>query len=700
MSEPSSPNRPRWAMTPARWLLVAVVVYFAVAFALSWLRALELQTTTWDQGLYQQALWTTAHGRAFYETADVETGGYGSLLEVHSVFLLYLLVPLYAALPTEATMLGVQAAAVALAAIPLYYLARDITSSPRLAFLTGVAYLCWTPTLSSNLYDFHAEAFLPLEIFALALLWHRERYGAAFAVAGIAFLTFEFTPLIAFALGIFALLPPSGTPIGVRRRLSNVVSAPARTLRSALGSRRVRASLALMVVSLAAYLALYEFRVALLPPLVGSYPLPSAASGYIIGTTPGALGLTPGNLAVAFGAKATYWLLVLALLAFVPLLAPRALVLTLPWFAFTMFSSNANYVTLGFQYGLIAGSTLLVAFAYGLPTARRAVDGWYARHAGIGAPLPTSTGAARPSRRTRGAVVAAIGLLIAVNLALTPINPAVQNNGWGSAYRISYDPTPGADNVRALAGLIPAGATVLASDNLFPLVANDPNAYSFLWEADTALYLPFTLANSPTYVLLSEDRTGAVLAWISAALYDPAVYGVRGVAWESPVGTVLLFEHGYVGTTLQMGSAPPASSSYYGARIAAGPIGYAVGDPGSTYPTVVQSVPGAIGTVWDGPNAALEAGNYTVTVSVRVTPLAGFPIPNASTEVLWIGALAFAQSEYDGWSYSYSALNSSSFRTVSFPVTVPGPTIEFELQGELLESWVQVTLNYFSITPG
>ena len=178
-------------MTPFRWLLVAVVVYFAVAFSLSWLRAIELQTTTWDLGLYQQALWTTAHGRALYETADVETGGFGSLLDVHTSFVLFLVAPLYGALPYQTTLFALQAAVVALASVPLYFLARDLTGSPRLALVAGLMYLVWTPTLSGNLYDFHPEAFLPLEVFALVLCWNRGRYAAGFAVAALAFATLE-----------------------------------------------------------------------------------------------------------------------------------------------------------------------------------------------------------------------------------------------------------------------------------------------------------------------------------------------------------------------------------------------------------------------------------------------------------------------------------------------------------------------------
>jgi uncharacterized membrane protein len=698
MTGTAAPGRPTWRMTPGRWLLVAVVAYFAVAFALSWLRALELQTTTWDQGLYQQALWTTAHGRPFYETADVETGGYGSLLEVHSVFLLYLLVPLYAVLPDQSTMLAVQAAVVAAAAIPLYYLARDVTASSRLGLFAGVVYLCWTPTLSSNLYDFHPEAFLPLEIFALVLLWNRGRYLAGFGVAILAFLTFEFTPFIVAALAVASLLPTSSPDgAGLGGRLRAFLRRPGPALQAALTPPRVRAFLLLLVASVVAYAALLAVRVDLLPAIVGSTPLPAPATGYVIGATPAELGLSLSNLGAGLGGKVTYWLLILGLLAFVPLLAPRALLLTVPWFVFTLFSSSLNYVTLGFQYGLIAGSTVLVAFVFALPRARRIIGPWLLPDRIATAHGPSRDRSRRNLRDARIALVAAVGLLLAVNVALTPVDPAMQNSGLGSGYRLSFDPPPGAADVVDLAAMVPAGATVLASDDLFPLVANDAHAYSFLWEADGSLYLPFTLTDPPTYVFLAEDRTPAVTAWLEGALYNVSIYGVRGVVWSSPVGPVLLFEAGFHGTPSVLGPPPAPVGAYYGASIAQGPVGVTATDPGSTYPSVVESAPGADGTVWYGPGLALAAGNYTVTVSVRVSPLEGFPAPNGSSPVLWIGAFAFAEPSLYGGSYSYEALDGAGFKSITFRVGVTSPTIEFDVQGQLLASDVQVILNYVAV---
>lgn len=687
-------------MTPFRWLLVAVVVYFAVAFSLSWLRAIELQTTTWDLGLYQQALWTTAHGRALYETADVETGGFGSLLDVHTSFVLFLVAPLYGALPYQTTLFALQAAVVALASVPLYFLARDLTGSPRLALVAGLMYLVWTPTLSGNLYDFHPEAFLPLEVFALVLCWNRGRYAAGFAVAALAFATLEIAPVIVFFVGVFALLPAGLSIRSFRERLERATARPTATLRDWLRRPGVGASLGLIAVSVGVYAVLYVLRVDVFPSLFGTSPLPSAATGYLIGVTPAQLGLSLGNIPADFGAKVTYWLVLVGLLAFVPLLAPRALLLSAPWFAFTLLSTNPNYVTLGFQYGLVAGSTLLVAFAFGLPRAHRIVAAWWTRPDTTPTDATPGVALARSVvHRRRSAVLLALALLLAVNIALSPVNPAMQNAGLGAGYRVSYLPSPGAEEVERLAALVPGSATVLTTDDLFPLVANDPNAYSFLWMADPALYLPFTWANPPSYVLIAQDRTPAVLSWIATAIYDRPYYGVRGVAWASPAGTVLLFERGYAGPTAEFGVAPAGRGTYFGYPIASESAGFSTTDPGSTFPTVVESVPGATGTVWYGPDLTLAPGNYSVVVSLRVAPLSGFPVPNGSTPVVWVGASAFAQPSLYGWSYSYGSLDSTNFTVVTIHLSLASPTIELEVQGQLLDSAVQVTLNYIAIAP-
>jgi uncharacterized membrane protein len=696
---------------PGTWLWVAMAAYFVVSFAYSWLRALELQTTTWDMGIYQQALWSTAHGRPFYEAADAETGGYGSFLQVHSAYVLYLLVPIYDALPYQTTLFVVQSAVVAAASYPLYLLGSDATGSPRLGLVAGVMYLAWAPTLASNLYDFHIEAFLPVELFAFVLLWNRGRYGWGLAVAFVAFATMEIAPVLLFFVGLYFLLPDAGSVRAALVRPPGGISFRVRSAVRWLRARRfVLASAGLMLLCLVAYYVDLLLRERYLAPLLGVSAFPSTNSGYVVGGTLGELGLLVQNVGVGFTTKLTAWLVLLALLGFVPLFAPRALVLALPWLGFTFLSSSLNYVTIGFQYGFIEASSLLVAFAFGLGGLARAVRSRAARPARHGsrtsgrAVAPASAGPAPlPSRSRglpRGLWVVGFVLLLAVNVAASPVDPALQGMvGLGSAYQLTDQPPAGYGSVQELVGLMPPGATVLASDNLFPLVANDLNAYSIFWAQDNHLMLPFHGDQLPTFVLVSEDRTYAVPDWLSPTLYNASDYGLRGIAWSTPVGAVVLFQAGFSGTATQIDPPTPSVERFSGAALDPQGGGALLATSDYQYPEVVESVAGGQGPIWAAPHSNLPVGEYTVTVGLVEHLAAGVAPPPPNTSVLLLNVGSFAEPVWYQSTLPYSALNGSGWVPVEFPIAVTEPALQVEVRGYLSDPSVEVEVAYLEIAP-
>lgn len=720
----------RLARVPiAYWVVAAVVGYAALAFTFSWLRALNFGLDTWDQGIYMQALWSTAHGRPFWEAADHETGGFSSLLQVHSVFLLYLLVPLYAALPSPFTLLAVQSAVVALAAVPLFLLARDLTGSDRWGLLAAVAYLAWTPTLASNLYDFHAEAFLPVEIFTVVLLWHRGRYALGFVAALLAFLTFELAPVLLVFVGVMFLLPEAGTlrrwvsELRERRPWGSTVRALARQMGQRLATRRGVASLVLVLASAAAYAALLVVREQYLSAWLGIAPFPVNPLGYVVGTTPAGLELSLSYLTFSFGTKVEAWLVFLALLGFVPLLAPRALVLSIPWLVFTFFSGNANYVALGYQYGFILGSGLLVAFAFGLVPLARWIDGRTpaARARAPGREIEAwarSVEARSPRRRQRVALFAVgLAIVLAVNIALSPVDPLLANAPYGSAYSFSFTPGPGYHAVEQLAALVPSGAYVLATDDLFPFVANDVNAYSFLYVPNQHPLLPFNATNEPSYVLISWARTYLLPTWIESALYDPAIYGVRGIVWSTPEGAVVLFEIRYVGAATAFDSPPTVVGDYYGGSVPAsglywgaiypGGAGYVASLPSNPGGSAVVSTPGEEGLVWSGPGVDLPPGNYSIRLRVSAWAWNASAPPGPGTEVLTVDSNVWPLPDWYDQSFTYGELRAGSslvgsgpWTTLEFNVTVTTPSLGFEVRGYSLVLPAVVAIGSLTIAPG
>ncbi|MGC2035966.1 MAG: DUF2079 domain-containing protein, partial [Thermoplasmata archaeon] len=475
-----------------------------------------------------------------------------------------------------------------------------------------------------------------------------------------------------------------------------------RDLRRALGSRRVTASLALMAASVAAYVVLVYLRVDVLTASLGTTPLAIASPGYVIGGTPASLGLALSNVGIGFEAKLTYWVLIIALLGFVPLLAPRALVMSLPWFGFTLLSSNLSFVQLGFQYGFIAGGSLLVAFAYGLP---RAVELIEARartidHSSvIGPPREVPRPRSKWTGQPWGIVVAGFVILAGVNLALSPANPLMQDQGPGSGYQISYAPGSTSDDVGRMAGLIPSGATVVASDNLFPIVANDENAYSFYWGPNRFLALPFNATHLPTYVLISADQTPAVPVWLALELYRSVDFGVRAVDWSTPVGPVLLFENAYRGGTNVYGTPPVVPLVIAGSTLVDLASGYVFAVAGAPSSDVAASAPGSLGTFFEGPGASLPPGTYSVTLllSASATPGASAPTPGEPT--LSIGAAAYAQPSTFTRTFDFDNLSGPGWTAVTFDLSFPEPAIQFAVQGIVLGTNVQVVLDQLEIVP-
>lgn len=540
------------------WAVVLLVILYAVVLgALSAARYFELSTGDWDLGTMQQALWSTTHGHPFYEADDYEMSGIPSLFQVHPSFLMVALVVPYALVPSPFLLLTLQAICVAAAAIPLYFIGRDVTGSEKKALLGSAVYLASPLVISANLADFHLESFLALELFTLFLLWRRRRYLWGAVPAFLAIVTIEVGPFLVGAVALYFLLPTIENGIRrlwARRSPTGEPTSPAGT--GASGWRKLidglrpldrRVTLALLILSGVAYLLLRAFQndpgIVLLAPVAVSGNPPIAFPS-------GDLHLTPLNVGVGFGQRTGYWLLAYALVGFLPLRALRTQVLVLPWFVYT-FVSGTIYTYWGLQYGFLPAFPLLIGFVFGI------ADLSIPSLAGLRSPRkrPDSTaGEPEPSpqraprrrwdvwARRPGLLGPALLLLLVVNVALSPLDPLLQNHDQGSGYQVSYVIPPGFDQVKALVGELPNGAVVLATDDLFPLVANDVHAYTLFPDPQALRHLPFNATHLPTYVLYSQVETYSVPVWLLGDVQNATIYRLVGQVDSTARGTVTLVE--------------------------------------------------------------------------------------------------------------------------------------------------------------
>jgi uncharacterized membrane protein len=146
-------------------LWTAIVTYGAGFSALSILRHRAFSTGRFDLGNMMQAVWSTAHGHPLQITGL--RGDQISRLGAHFDPILAAFAPLWLVWPSPDLLLVSQALAVALGALPVYWLARKHLGSEHAALGFALAYLLYPPTQWLTLNEFHAVALAcPLLLFA------------------------------------------------------------------------------------------------------------------------------------------------------------------------------------------------------------------------------------------------------------------------------------------------------------------------------------------------------------------------------------------------------------------------------------------------------------------------------------------------------------------------------------------------------
>ena len=187
---------------PSRLLLWAAMLAHTAAFsALSILRHRAYNTGRFDLGNMVQAVWATAHGHVL-RVSDLH-GEQMSRLGAHFDPILIAFAPLWRVWPSPDGLLIVQSVAVALGALPVYWLARKHLWNDRAALGFGLAYLLYPATEWLVLNEFHPVALAcPLLLFAI---WYLDEdrllQFAVFAV--LATLTKEEVPLVVAGLGVW-----------------------------------------------------------------------------------------------------------------------------------------------------------------------------------------------------------------------------------------------------------------------------------------------------------------------------------------------------------------------------------------------------------------------------------------------------------------------------------------------------------------
>jgi uncharacterized membrane protein len=707
--EPARTPPVTWWTRHPRWTLGAMIAaFFAVSMygsVLAYDNFVINAGHSYDLAIFEQAFSSAAHGFhiPFYESSDCVAKARCSFLIVHPSFALYAFVPIYFLAPSAFTLFAIRSVIVGLAALPLFVLTRRVTGSTGRGLLGAGLYLLWAPTLAGDLYSFHVESFLPLEFFTLVALWEAGRYRLAGVVALVSFLTIEVAPVFAFLVAVFFLVPfvpgvlraarAAGRPaVGWAARLWAWAMSLIRSARASLHHPQARPALLLAALSLVAYF-LVNLWLNVVGPTVWGLPTPFGPTGVSALFYDNSSGPLFSSLSVmvassSFHQTVIFWLILYALVAFIPLLSPRALVLSVPWIVLTFLSVYHRFSTLGSQYTMVAAVPLFLGLAYGL---KRVPLGRVDRPP---TPAPPAAVPARPRsvrlvrarailrRRQVPVWTGVLGAVVVANVLFNPMVPVVPAIAGALPlpfYPTYYEPSltvePGVQWLEQLVREIPAGATVGASNNLLLYVANDLAAYRLT--SANLTRLPFNYTGGPQYVLSVDSAVTSGGPSLTDALGTPSEYGLRGYVEQTPVGPIVLYEKGYSASPVLFGPAvaPSAYSFFPGHALEVSHAGVLARDPSAPTGVVVESnlVLDQAGRICNSTVGFLPAGTYTLTVELemsRVNASSGNRSVGVGIVVQGLG-LPILEENLTG-----SQVNATTWSHLTFTVTVPSITVD------------------------
>jgi uncharacterized membrane protein len=321
-----------------RVLLWAAMAAYAAGFAsLSILRHRAFNTGRYDLGNMVQTVWNTAHGNFLQMTSG--DGRQISRLAAHFDPILAVFAPLWWIWPSPEMLLVVQAMAVALGALPVFWLAQKHLRSERAALGFALVYLLYPATQWLTLNEFHPVALAcPFLLFAFWYL-DEDRLVPFAVFAVLAMTTKEEIGFVVAGMGVWYAL---------RRRWQ---------------PGAVIAGAGVLVSALAIAVVIPHYNAGAESSFYGRYDAIGGSAGGIAKT---AVTHPWRILEAAFHTNDVHYLFHLLLpLGFLFLLSPVTLIAVLPELALNQLSSTSTQTSIHFHYTAGAVAPLVVATVLG-----------------------------------------------------------------------------------------------------------------------------------------------------------------------------------------------------------------------------------------------------------------------------------------------------------------------------------------------
>jgi uncharacterized membrane protein len=661
----------------------AMFIFMTLYSYLSILKSSAFRSYAWDLGIFNQVMWTTTHdGKFFYYTLEQYIVPSGSFFGIHFSPILFLILPIYAVIPSANTLLVIQVVVLALACIPIYLLARMELGNPNAALMLAVAYLAYPFVQGMLWFDFHLEAFLPL-FFGFSLYYlRREKWQSFLIFSGLSLCVIEQASVIVLFIGICLLLIwRNELLLFFQRRVYFKIKYAIPFLLVVLAISWYEIQTLVKEIffpidprSLSIYYATANWRVL-------------GISGNPFASIPEYIILHPVNVLVALEYsiiwKALFLLLLLLPLLFLPL-RNLYILITASWLVPAFVSNWPPYYVIGDQYPGYVIPFLFAATIFSL----KSFKAFRFRKLNV----------------TRLSVIILIISLI-MSVVIGPYSPGSQFL-MQKEPQLYFDPGPVkiSDHIAILhriMDLIPAQSSVITQQNLFVELSNRTNAYAIGWdlatiEASQTLRQYVNQRLNESEFVLVDGHEGYFAAGSVAliALLD----GYHSFGLYAYEDGVFLFKQGY----------QAAPVIYYPAELVLNyknltlNSGFMEKDSTSLSGTIMVHPAGASsnidgissGTFWFGPyTTILPPGHYSV--SFRLKDPSASSKGNFTLDIVTnYGSTSLASETFS--SNSFTAINVWQNFTVSLNLSYATSLIEFRCVN--VSPTIALDLDYIQVT--
>jgi len=321
-------------------LLVMVLLYTAYFSWFTVMRFRTLHSSYFDLGIMHQTVYNsfiaikTNDWSRFLELTNPHGFEQVKRMAIHNDIILGALAIFYFIYSGPETLLIFQTIILALGAIPVFLIAQKIInknkSNSLIPIVLSFAYLMYTPMQRANIYDFHAVTIATTTLLFMYYFWLVKKYWLSFMFLIISLLTKEQVALTTVFFGMYVLYCEKNS------------------------LRKLLFGISIIIISLIWFIVSMKI---IVPYFRGSVHFALQRYG----------GFSTNLIKYIWHIDtARYFWFLLGPLAFLSLLSPIILIITIPEFAINLLSNSWNMRNIIYHYTAVLQPWIFIAAIYGI----------------------------------------------------------------------------------------------------------------------------------------------------------------------------------------------------------------------------------------------------------------------------------------------------------------------------------------------